>query len=92
MSQSVDSMEIGSKWRYGELPEKYRNPSICGLRYREVMAHLMQGNVDRDSRSGDKNTMIGPSGGLSMQQSGLLVIQVELHARRECSELCHGYG
>lgn len=45
---------------WGISPQKYRNPiDLSDVRYCEVMAHLMQGDVDRDSKSGDENATIG---------------------------------
>jgi hypothetical protein len=44
---------------WGKLPEKYRVPPCVFWRYVRSWRIAMQGNVDRDSRSGDQHATIG---------------------------------
>jgi hypothetical protein len=82
------TLKISVAWRsdrsgvMGKLPEKYQIPSICVAAPVRSWRILMQGNVDRDSRSGDQAATIGCMQGVSMRQSKLLTVRVELHARR----------
>lgn len=74
-------------WRYGEITREVSNSRDLCSTLCEVIAHFMQGNVDRDSRSGDHYAMIGCHGEVSMQQSELLPVQNELQARRIFSRM-----
>jgi hypothetical protein len=63
----------------GKLSEKYQISRILTMSVlallREVMAHVMQGKVDRDSRrSEDQNATIGQDQWVSMQRSELFVV------------------